>query len=544
MMLRWIGPALGVAVAITGCLSRARAAEEPSFVSHPIFDPSISDVPQSASRQATTMSGLVISPTFDSSITSDPKAATIMNTINTAIAVYRTRFSDPITVSIKFQKMTSGLGSSSTYYGTISYTSYLAALSNHATTADDAIALAHLPVGPNNPVNGNANMAVTTANLRALGFAATPPGPDSTISLNTSICNLDRSSIDPTKYDLLAVVWHEIDESLGFGSALNGFANGAPAPTGPVWGEDLFRYDQTGNRSLSTTRTSQAFFSIDGTTHLARFNQTAGADFQDWFTAAPHTPQVQDAVATAGATPDLGVELTALDVIGFTLVEPPGTPTVTATGAVPTGTPTPTNSATQAPTNTSLPTNTATNSPLQPTTSPTSSPTGTPTSTPTATPTPTRGSADLHGSVTLQGRPAPPDPRWSVPLVVSLTPQGAGPTVTCTPTTDQDGNFTCGGFAPASYVACVKNTQTLQNCEAVTLVAGDNTVNFGTLRAGDANDDNCVLLVDFSILAATFSKCTGDAEFDARADFDGSGCVVLADFSLLATNFTQCGATP
>jgi hypothetical protein len=34
-------------------------------------------------------------------------------------------------------------------------------------------------------------------------------------------------------------------------------------------------------------------------------------------------------------------------------------------------------------------------------------------------------------------------------------------------------------------------------------------VNLGALRAGDANDDNCGLLVDFAILAANFSQCGG-----------------------------------
>jgi hypothetical protein len=77
----------------------------------------------------------------------------------------------------------------------------------------------------------------------------------------------------------------------------------------------------------------------------------------------------------------------------------------------------------------------------------------------------------------------------------------------------------------------------------VTLAGGANPVDFGTLRAGDANDDNCVLLVDFSILVSTFGMCTADAGFDGRADFDGSGCVALVDFSLLATNFSQCGDT-
>jgi hypothetical protein len=101
----------------------------------------------------------------------------------------------------------------------------------------------------------------------------------------------------------------------------------------------------------------------------------------------------------------------------------------------------------------------------------------------------------------------------------------------------------CAGLLPGQYTACVKHSHTLQTCQSVTLAGGANLVDFGTLREGDANDDNCVLLVDFSILVSTFGRCTGNAGFDGRADFDGSGCVVLVDFSLLATNFGQCGDT-
>lgn len=116
--------------------------------------------------------------------------------------------------------------------------------------------------------------------------------------------------------------------------------------------------------------------------------------------------------------------------------------------------------------------------------------------------------------------------------------------MSCMPTTDQSGNFTCGPFQSGPYVGCVKNSTTLQNCQSVALVSGDNPVNFGTLLEGDANDDNCVQLVDFSVLATSFGTCAGSPGFDARADFDLSGCVVLQDFSLLASNFGQCGATP
>jgi hypothetical protein len=267
--------------------------------------------------------GLKINPTFDSSITSDPNAATIMNTINSAIAVYEAKFNDQITVNITFKEKTTGLGGSFTILGTIPYSSYLSALQSHATTANDATALAHLPAGPNNPVNGSANIQVATANLRALGFDATPSGgQDSTISLNVSICNLDRVTIDPNKYDLKAVVMHEIDEALSLGSAMDNLNNGDPAPTLFIRPADLFRYDSSGNRSFDTALATQSFFSIDGTTDLARFNQTQGGDFGDWYSPGGQTPQVQDAFATAGATPDPAVELTRLDVVGYTLGVP------------------------------------------------------------------------------------------------------------------------------------------------------------------------------------------------------------------------------
>jgi hypothetical protein len=167
-------------------------------------------------------------------------------------------------------------------------------------------------------------------------------------------------------------------------------------------------------------------------------------------------------------------------------------------------------------------------------------PTQTPTSTPTWTPT-----TGLTGSVTLQGRPTPPDAAWSVPLRVILVPAAGGPPAfSCTPTTAPNGDFSCSGLPGGSFVACVKHSHTLRNCSNVVLEPGENQVHFGTLREGDSDDSNCVVLIDFSILAGTFSLCSDEAGFDARADFDLDGCVVLTDFSLLATNFARCGDEP
>lgn len=260
--------------------------------------------------------GLIIIPVWDSTITSDPNAAAIENTINTAIQTYQGKFSDPITVTITFAEMSSGLGQSSTYLGTISYSSFYTALAADAKTTTDTTALAHIPGGSVNPVDGTTSIRVTTANQRALGINSTPPvgQSDSTISLNMSIMNIDRVTINPSKYDLLSVVSHEIDEALGTASGLTR-PNAAPA--------DLFRYTSGGARSY-TTAGDNAYLSIDGgVTDLVRYNQSASGDYGDWWSTGSHTPRVQDAFGTPGATPNLGVELTLLDAIGYDLVVPP-----------------------------------------------------------------------------------------------------------------------------------------------------------------------------------------------------------------------------
>ncbi len=249
-------------------------------------------------------------PTFAANINSDPNAATIKATINAALAIYQATFADPITVNITFQEGSTGLGSSSSFFSNVSYANYLAALTADSKTADDTTALAHLPtVAQYLTFFGTTNISVKTANLRAVGINVAPPS-DGTITLNTSIMNLDRTSPqNPAKYDLMAVAMHEIDEVLGLGSAL-------PTPlSGNPFAEDLFRYN-AGGRSYNAANGTLAYFSIDGTNLMAQFHNTNdGADYGDW--ESQGLARVQDAFATPGAQPNLGVELRALDVIGF-----------------------------------------------------------------------------------------------------------------------------------------------------------------------------------------------------------------------------------
>jgi hypothetical protein len=150
--------------------------------------------------------------------------------------------------------------------------------------------------------------------------------------------------------------------------------------------------------------------------------------------------------------------------------------------------------------------------------------------------------AVLSGSVLLQGRPAPPDPSWSVPLSVTLYELGQPtPAYEFLTTTDENGAFVLSGVVPGDYTALVKSPHTLQNRVDVALGVGPNEVSLGELREGDANDDNCVLISDFSVLVTTYAKGEGDPGFDGRADFNEDDWVSLVDFSLLATNFGDCG---
>jgi hypothetical protein len=254
--------------------------------------------------------------------------------VNSAVAFYDATFTNPITVNIQFNNMATGLGSSNFFlYGT-GYSTYRADLVANATSANDATALAHLPNTVNNPVDNTANILVKSANGRAIG-ANTPglTGLNAFASCVTVVLdgcvglNIADTTTGLGIYSLFATTEHEIDEVLGLGSALSG----ASAPTSPPWAEDLFRYASPGVRSYAVNGsatnpcgggTPNAFFSIDGgTTNLDQFNNCAnGGDYADWIT---HTPsQVQDAFTNGTGSPALNLtspEITALDVMGYTL---------------------------------------------------------------------------------------------------------------------------------------------------------------------------------------------------------------------------------
>jgi PEP-CTERM motif len=272
-----------------------------------------------------------ITPTFNSSITSDPNAAAIEGAINLAIGNYENLFSNPINVPIEFVETQSGLGGSTKFLYSAPYSTFYSAYSTNAANNNNPAAQTALALGvvpSSNPVTSSANLAMTTADINALGINCSgctgPGGFDGIIGLNTQLTT-PGSPGSSLSYLLISTVEHEINEVLGLGSSL-----GQTYQTSNPSVEDLFRYASNGSRSYTTNPSANAYFSINGSTDLAQFdNQNDGGDWADWQSnplPAGVQPQVQDAFGTPGADPSLGVEITALEAIGYDLASPAPTP--------------------------------------------------------------------------------------------------------------------------------------------------------------------------------------------------------------------------
>ena len=153
----------------------------------------------------------------------------------------------------------------------------------------------------------------------------------------------------------------------------------------------------------------------------------------------------------------------------------------------------------------------------------------------------------ISGNVMLQGRPAAPNAQWQVPLTIDFYATGnmSTPAFTNTVTTNNSGGFTLENITPGTYKLAVKNGHTLRKVTAlVTITSGNNTINVGLLREGDANNDNVVNIFDLSILTNSYGKSQGQPGFDPRVDLNDDGVVNIFDLSLLANNYGMQGENP
>ncbi len=287
------------------------------------------DLPSTAMAPTTPSSGLVITPTFDASILNNANSAAIQSTINQAIAIYQSLFSDPITVNILFRysntqpngdPMGTAVAHSDFVIYDVTWNTYITALKGDAKTGNDATANATLPTSPLLTY-----IVPSSAGGRAAGLT-TPPGMsadatvgpggsyDGIVTLNSSQPFQFTRPPTGTKFDALRATQHEMDEVLGLHSHLqNGSTDLHP--------QDLFSWSAAGTRNISDA--GSRYFSIDaGNTNIVSFNQDADGDFGDWLsTTCPQAnPYVQNAFGCKGQSSDVTAtspEGINLDVIGY-----------------------------------------------------------------------------------------------------------------------------------------------------------------------------------------------------------------------------------
>jgi hypothetical protein len=152
----------------------------------------------------------------------------------------------------------------------------------------------------------------------------------------------------------------------------------------------------------------------------------------------------------------------------------------------------------------------------------------------------------LVGHVTWQGRPAQPNALQQLPITITLK-AGTNEANYALQNTDASGFFTVSVvmLPGGAYSWRVKDPKYLANSGTVALSGALTTQQeMGLMRAGDANNDNVVSILDFNILKNAFGKAQGDPGYDDRADFTGDNAISILDFNLLKGNFGTAGAPP
>jgi hypothetical protein len=146
--------------------------------------------------------------------------------------------------------------------------------------------------------------------------------------------------------------------------------------------------------------------------------------------------------------------------------------------------------------------------------------------------------ATLGGHVDLQGRPDAPDASWITDLTVTFLGDGAVVAIT-----DNVGNFTILDVVAGIYDICVKSSHALSELAAgVEMIACQTTlVDFGTLREGDADNNDVITLADYAALYVAYGSEPGDGNWDPNCDFNQNDAVELQDYALLYANYGETG---
>lgn len=327
-------------------------------------------------------------PGFLALESTDPaKASAMYSAAVAAGSVYSSIFSDPVTLKYTLEYAPSltppgVLAFADSTFTAVPYPSVKGAMIADATSTSDFTSLGGLPGTPFVPLfrNDTADLVfpekepfldptpfspnntvldMCVSNQKALGLlpgAAGGPGTDAKIVISGAAFDFDYTNgIDDDTFDFHGVMLHEIAHAMGFLSGTDTMAIhlGSPPPVvdglAMITTLDLFRYSPLsltfGARDISlplpgaTGDAAKRFFSIDGGATILDYFSTGDGPFGfgdgeqggHWktdgtFGLLDPTLAIEYNLSAAWLALLLGgsVDITALDVIGWTLVPGPG----------------------------------------------------------------------------------------------------------------------------------------------------------------------------------------------------------------------------
>jgi hypothetical protein len=271
-------------------------------------------------------SALTFHITYDSSVTTLTNAAQVEAAFAAAAQTFSDIATNAATIKITMYwgpvgPFVGGIGLGRSQFELIgapggrpfTYSEITNALWSHRASAADTNSVASLPA---TDPTGSDNWIVPLAEARVLGlFDANDPTEDGEVGFaaNVNYTFDPNNRTVPGRFDFIGVAQHELSEVLG--RVTVGFND--PGGNGFV-PYDLFRFTNSGVRSLSMNMTTNAYFSVDnGVTQLKSFYTNASAgDIQDWKSSA--IPDAFDAFSTSNhLDPMSTVDITAMDVLGY-----------------------------------------------------------------------------------------------------------------------------------------------------------------------------------------------------------------------------------
>jgi len=109
-------------------------------------------------------------------------------------------------------------------------------------------------------------------------------------------------------------------------------------------------------------------------------------------------------------------------------------------------------------------------------------------------------------------------------------------------TVDSDGNFTTTVNENGSHDLYLKVDGYLSKVQnGISLAAGSNTVNFGSITPGDITGNDAIGIGDFSGISSAYGTDAGDPGFNDLADFNCDGSINIQDYSSFSSNYGSVG---